>query len=155
MVRIEDVGDPLTDEQVQRLEQQLGGSLPRSYRDFLLKYNGGRPCPDTVDVDHAPGTPTDLQLFFGLGAAIESSDLAWNKRVFAERLPERLLPIACDSGGNLFCISLSSEDTGAVFYVDLEQGRPANYLVAGDFAGLLEKIREFDGAPDQPNRSLN
>jgi hypothetical protein len=124
-----------------------------SYREFLLTYNGGRPWPDVVNVDGAPGTPTDLQLFFGIDAAIGSSDLVWNRDTFAERLSGRMLPIACDSGGNLFCLSLSGDDAGAVFYVDLEHAASAYYLVAKDFPSLLEKFRELERVSDPPNIS--
>ena len=40
--------------------------------------------------------------------------------MFSDRLPGRLLPVACDSGGNLFCLSLRGDDVGKVIYVDLE-----------------------------------
>ena len=51
------------------------------------------------------------------------------------------LAIACDSGGNLFCISLAGEDAGQVSYLDLTQERSSMYLIAADFDGFLARIR--------------
>ena len=55
----------------------------------------------------------------GLGLDIETSNLTWYIREVPERIPMGFLVIACDSGGNLFCISLAGEDAGQVSYLDL------------------------------------
>lgn len=140
--RIEEPGKSLTKDDLAELERTLGASLPNQYRAFLFGNNGGVPCPDGVDVEGAPGSPTDVQVFFGIGRPVESSDLRWNRQMFADRLPERMLPIACDSGGNLFCLSLSGEDVGSVSYVDLDEPQPAYYRAAADFGAFLDKLSE-------------
>jgi len=140
--RIEGPGKPLTNDDLADLERTLRAALPSQYRGFLLRNNGGIPSPDTVDVDGVPGSPTDVQVFFGIGRPVESSDLSWNRQTFSDRLPDRMLPIACDSGGNLFCLSLSGEDAGSVIYVDLEQRQPAFYLAAEGFDAFLGKLSE-------------
>ena len=139
-MEVEETGESLTDEQLERFEGTLRAVLPGPYRRFLLKSNGGVPCPDTIDVEGAPGSPTDVQVFFGIGRPVKSSDLDWNKRTFADRLPSELLPIACDSGGNLFCITLAGDAAGHVIYVDLEPLQPTHYRVARDFDTFLDKI---------------
>lgn len=45
-VMITDVGAPLTAEELEKFEAHLQVQLPADYRQFLLKYNGGRPEPN-------------------------------------------------------------------------------------------------------------
>src|SRR5882762_5438868 len=104
---IEDVGPKIETRDITALEAELGAVLPDSYREFLLLYNGGVPTPGTVDVSGLRGTPTDVQEFFGIATSLESSDLSWNLSLLSERcVGFRALPIACDSGGNLFCLKI-------------------------------------------------
>jgi hypothetical protein len=80
---------------------------------------------------------------------VESSNLGWNRRLFAERLPESLLPIACDSGGNPFCLKLTGPDAGAITYVDFDRSEPESHFVAPNITALLEKLRpEGSAIPD-------
>jgi hypothetical protein len=143
MIRIEEAGAALSEIEITRLEKKVNARLPESYRSFLIKNNGGVPTPETVDVPGAPGSPTDVQVFFGIGRNVESSDLGWNVENFSGRLPEGFLPIACDSGGNLFCLALSGLESGGVLYCDLEASE-GPYPVAPDFDAFLEKLRPFE-----------
>jgi SMI1-KNR4 cell-wall len=143
MIRIEEPGPSLSEIDVAGLERRVNARLPRTYRLFLVRNNGGVPIPETVDVPGAPGSPTDVQVFFGIGRGVESSDLDWNAQTFLDRIPKGILPIACDSGGNLFCVGLSDSTAGQIFYCDLERAAHL-YLVAPDFDAFLEKIRPFE-----------
>lgn len=147
MVQIMERGRPIDDEDIAVVESVLNVRLPDSYRNFLLAYNGGRPSPDVVDVDMAPGSPTDVQVFFGIERGVATSDLLWNVHHLSARLPSRdLLPIACDSGGNLFCLSVSGNSVGKIFYCDLSTPTPKAYLVAQHLEDFLDKLRAWDGS---------
>jgi hypothetical protein len=137
-VQIEEPGPPVTPQRISEVEADLGVKFPDSYRMFLLKYNGGLPTPDVLAIEGAPGSPTDVQVFFGINRDVESSDLQWNKQTFADRLAGSCLPIACDSGGNLFCLA----EEGRVIYVDLEAREPTHYFVAKNFDAFMEQISE-------------
>ena len=126
-----------------RLESEIGTTLPEQYRSFLFQYNGGIPSPNIVDVDKATGMPTDVQEFFGVRQRLESSNISWNAQTFADRLPGGLLPIACDSGGNLFCLSLSGEDLGSVVYAAFDTRVPEFYPVSIDVGAFLAKLRDW------------
>lgn len=146
MAEIKNPGNPVTEEHLANLERELGARLPMQYRQFLLKFNGGRPSPDVVDIEGLEGGETDVQVFFGIGRPIESSNLIWNKKWTSDRIPGRMLPVACDSGGSLFCLSLAGADFGKVIYVDLQfVGEPTQkvtfYMVAENFDAFLGKIR--------------
>lgn len=137
-------GDALAPDDLSFLENEIGAAIPEPYRTFLLRYNGGAPSPNVVDVEEAPGTPTDVQVFFGLRRSVETSTLSWNKCTFADRLPSALLPIAVDSGGNLFCLTLSGPRRGNIMYAALETPSPEFYLVAADFDRFLAKLRDWE-----------
>lgn len=152
MVRIRDAGRNISEVEVIALEQRVGHRLPEPYRRFLLQHNGGRPTldKDTVDIEHLPGSPTDVQVFFGVDDPIESCTIDWNLTTFRDRISDQLLPIACDSFGNRFCISLSGSDQGSVVYCHFSPtfgphvGTAIYYRVAPDFDSFLERIRSFE-----------
>lgn len=145
MVAILERGPALRAAQIDGIEIQLGASLPSDYRNFLLQNNGGRPQPDVIDVSSLPGTPTDVQILFGVGRSVASSNLGWNLTVFAERCPEhRALPIGCDSGGNLFCLKVARGVASQVLYCDFANSGCTLYPVADSFDNFLAALRFFE-----------
>jgi hypothetical protein len=144
MLEFSENGRPLHNADMDSVESQLNVRLPEVYRTFLLEFNGGRPSLDIVDIGLAPRSPTDVQVFFGIGRNIESSDLLWNARQFSGRLPNRdLLPIACDSNGNLFCLEVKEERAGRIFYCDVTPREPKQYLVSNSFDEFLDKLHAW------------
>jgi hypothetical protein len=142
MVEFESTGPSIDDSDLDQLEQEISGRLPDAYRRFLKMHNGGLPSPDTVDVPGLASSPTDIQLFFGIGGANPARGIAWNRATFADRVHPNLLPIACDSGGALYLLSLEAPPTGRVIFHDPEV--PSMYLeVAPDFDSFLAMIRSF------------
>ena len=146
MIIIDDKGPQLSTSQVAELEARIGFSLPDHYRRFLLENNGGTPTPDTVDVNGIQGSPTDLRAFFGINQDIEAHNIEWMADIMSDRIERRLIPIAYDSGGNVFCLSLSGVDRDSVYYYDENYWHVTNrlHLVATSFASFLEKIRQFE-----------
>lgn len=150
MTTINNRGPRLSEADILRLETQLKSPLPTEYKDFLLATNGGRPTLDTIDIPKFQASPTDVQVFFGLDRSVVSSCIEWNMTTLVERFdPSELLPIACDSCGSVFCLSLRPGDFGAVLYCDLQsvfadyESSPDFYVVAPSFASFLEKLRPF------------
>jgi hypothetical protein len=100
-----------------------------------------------IDIEHLPGGGTDVSEFFGVDRTVTSSTINWNMHAFEGRISNHLLPIAMDSGGNLFCLSLSHNDLGSVVYCDFEPGfgyhvsnSAIYYPIAPDFDGFMEKF---------------
>src|SRR5947207_8728809 len=144
MIKMSNRGPQIDTGHIAEVEATVGSELPTSYKTFLLKENGGIPTPDTIDIERAPDSPTDVQVFFGIGRGVESSDLSWNIDLMSKRCPDhRLLPVACDSGGNLFCLDLFREFTGGVMYCDLSGPHIVFYEVAPNFESFLGKIRDW------------
>jgi len=143
---VENCGPKIEFGDIAALEMELSAGLPESYREFLLRYNGGTPTPDTVDVPGAPGTPTDVQVLFGIGRLVESSDLKWNLSLVAGRcVGFHVLPIACDSGGNLFCLKVERGIAVDVIYCDLDGPDCVSYPVAPSFEDFISRIRSLQG----------
>jgi cell wall assembly regulator SMI1 len=147
VTEIRDPGQPIGEQEVAAFECELGARLPADYRQFLLTNNGGRPVLDVVDIAGLLGSPTDVQVFFGLRRKFESSQLSWNLQLIAQRcLGQRVLPIACDSGGNLFCLQVSDGDggTSSVVYLDMADAACTAHAVAGTFGEFLQKLQTWD-----------
>jgi SMI1-KNR4 cell-wall len=89
----EKVASPITKEIVEEYECQIKLQLPRSYREFLIKCNGGHPSPDYFDLPNEGDFPAQFRYFYGLDADEWSQD-AWAKfKFFDSRIPFGLLMI--------------------------------------------------------------
>ena len=145
MINIENNGRPVDVSEIARIEADLKAQIPATYREFLLANNGGIPSPDIIDIDGLPGSPTDIQVFFGIDRDIESSNIMWNFRLLSEQSSNgNYLPIACDSGGNLFCLCISGDTNhGAVYYILNYEGFLL-YTVANDFNEFIGRIRAWE-----------
>ena len=130
----------LTEEDIQRLESDLGVTLPASYKAFLLRFNGGLPAPDTFPIEGMPKNPSGIvQEFFGVDCPIESSNLKWFYGVFKTDSPANLFPIACTPSGDVICVSLWGSDAGAVVLWDYyATPSPTSY------ANVYRVARTFD-----------
>lgn len=150
METIRNAGRPLLETDIANFELRIGHRLPESYRQFLLRYNGGRPPLeiDIIDIKDLPGGEADVQVFFGIDGPISSCNLDWNWSILMGRISDWLLPIACDSFGNIFSISLHDHDYGSVVYCDFEPnahlGGAIYYRVAPNFDAFLERIRPLE-----------
>jgi hypothetical protein len=141
---IENEGPKIGSKDIAAIESELDAELSSEYRDFLLRYNGGAPTPHAVDVPDAPGTPTDVQVFFGIRRSTETSNLSWNLGLISGRCPDRhVLPISCDSGGNLFCLKVERGVAAEVVYCDLDSPECAFYPVAPSFGKFLSSLRPY------------
>jgi hypothetical protein len=147
MVTLKNMGPKISEAELADLETQFGFQLPVDYKRFLFDYNGGRPNQNVIDIPGFSESPTDVQVFLGIRRPFESSCIDWNLKTFSERIGLGFLPIALDSGGNLFCLFLRSPDQGAVFYFDLESvfakndAVPECYLVAPNFDDFCKNLR--------------
>jgi len=143
-MNITDEGPEIGLKDIENLEAELKARLTSDYRDFLLRHNGGVPTPDTIEVSGAPEMPTDVQFFFGIGRSIESSDLMWNLAFIRERCPCRhVLPVACDSGGNLFCLEVENGHTQQVVYADIGISEGRFYSVAPTFEKFIGQLKPY------------
>jgi len=152
------LGPKLSESDLEKLEHALSAKLPDDYRSFLLEYNGG--CLDErydyiVTFDYPGGynpysggdNQSDLMHFFRLTYNwFDGHDIfeLWNS-VYRERMPSHFLPIAEDSCGNVFCLSLGKNDYGWIYFWDHERESPIPdysncYKIAESFIGFIDSL---------------
>ncbi|MBK9260025.1 MAG: SMI1/KNR4 family protein [Polyangiaceae bacterium] len=145
MIQIIEEGEKLQISDLEALEATIGKRLPEAYRQFLLAHNGGRPVPAIIDIDDSPENATVVHVLLGVTGPFESETLGWSWGAFQCRIPERLLPIADDPFGNLFCLSLACDDEGQVLFLDrYEEPSMGPHFVAKDFNAFLAKLRPMN-----------
>jgi cell wall assembly regulator SMI1 len=148
MIQIRTTNRQLEASDLKRIEDKMGRPLPEAYRAFLLENNGGRPDLDVIDIPTEHFRRTDVKIFFGLYDELDANNLLWHLDWLEGCLENHLLPIADDSGGNLFVLVLDEEDYGQVYYFDAAEIPPRPYFVAKDFNEFLSKIYEYK-APEE------
>jgi cell wall assembly regulator SMI1 len=126
-------------EAIARLEVSLGRTLPHDYRTFLGQFDGSEPIqPPCVPV---PNNNTDVQVIYGISDNLP--DYARMDHFFGpgNEKSESRIPIANDSGGNMFWLSLADEDFGKVYFEDRDW-IPGSGLVADSWSHFLQLINE-------------
>lgn len=122
-------------------EKELSSYLPEDYRCFLANCNGGEVHHTHVD----PDSGADLRSLFGLNATFLSNDLRENYEITSEWIPRQLLPIGDDSSGKKFCLDISNDAMGHVFYCDWEPDfikdlLPTPEHIADSFTDFIEGL---------------
>jgi hypothetical protein len=147
--RMEETLRQLAPDDIDALERRVGLRLPDDYRVFLLKYNGGRPVPSGFPIEGLANNPFGaIHFFFGVEDPLEGYNIGWHRNVTPGRLPDNLLPIACDHCGDLICLSLYGDDAGAVLFWDWHTEPPEPsydnvFRIAGSFSEFIDSLREI------------
>lgn len=123
LISIEDSSAPLTEADIQQVEQEINVRFPDQYRQFILQYNGGRPIPNVFMIpdDRIPGQSSMLDWFYCIDLSDEYNHLLRNLDVFRDRMPSDCVPIGCDPGGNQICLIVSGAQTGKIYFWDHEE----------------------------------
>lgn len=147
---------------ISAFEKRIGYLLPEDYKEFLLKTNGGSfDCYKVIDTERFGKTsPEMVDLIYGLNSESYSDlDDKFNTyHIEDKRMPDGLIPIAGDPGGNHFCIALGEGKNGEIYFWDHElevefdsPEQAKNYyencfFVCGSFSEFLQKI--YDAPED-------
>lgn len=112
--RFLDAEAPLTEEDVGRVEEQLGSELPQALRQHYLFVNGGYPERPAFR------TGTDVFVLHGVmpmkhGANRFEETYRWHK-IENPWIPAYLVPFGFDEGGELFCMSTRPAEYGAIYH---------------------------------------
>lgn len=153
-LQIVNSGPALELNDINAFEEKYEVKFPEGYIDFLMKFNGGKPIPNCLEIVEKGKTS-----FVAVRAFLQiSEDKNYSLEKFFQefkieekRLPSLLIPIGIDSFGNLFCISVNSENWGWVFFWDHEgemwksdnkEGQLPNnvYFVAKNIESMLTRM---------------
>jgi hypothetical protein len=144
----------LTEDSLRSVEQKYSCELPDDYRRFLLANNGAFPSPDCVTFEEAGRqTASDVFCFLAIDDERAWASLEWHFETYSGRLPNNTLPIARDSGGNLWLLSVRSENAGSIFFWDhgsfdtFDEADLTNWpLVAASFQEFWDSLGTFDAS---------
>ena len=108
-----------------RVETKVGGRLPDDFRYFVGKYGGGM----LLNEDYTIEAPIVEQCPWGDGVTPESLYAPGEGRwafedaleTFRGRIPDGVLPISHDAGGNQVCLDVAGAFPGSVWFWDHEQ----------------------------------
>jgi hypothetical protein len=128
--KIEDAETPLKLQEIEQVEKKLNIVLPLAYKNFLLKYNGGRPEPagfDIVWLEDRINSETRRECsedwrssmvdwFLSIYEGEYSNFMEYNLVDFEGRIPRETVAIAHDPGGNLVLLGVAGEQTGKVLF---------------------------------------
>lgn len=131
------------------LEAEWGIQFPEDYVQCVMRYNGGVPQPDAIDILGWGET-----LFQGLISITEPEDprepsMRKVYETLKRRLPAGVYPFGVEPGGNLFCFDYRKLDNNrprVVFWYhereDSDDPSRAIYPVCNSFTELADMLHE-------------
>ena len=113
---IRDALPGLSEAQIDELERAMEIRLPKPYREFLTKYNGGTPDPERFTTRDGKAVsivskflPVDNSQADNLIEEIEGITQAG-------QIPSNLIPVATTPADNRVVLSVSGSDSGKIYY---------------------------------------
>ncbi|WP_457649305.1 SMI1/KNR4 family protein [Profundibacter sp.] len=136
---------------IRDLEEKIPSKLPKEYVSFLVKRGVGI-LDGSYDIQ---GTDLEIHNFLTFPEnQRDTLSLDFYIGAFSNRVPSDCIPIAYDSGGNVFCIGLKGENRGAVYYCDrefeydeedeTEETRAQKFTkVSNSFSDFLSRLEKY------------
>lgn len=120
--------------ELENFQNEIGVLLPESYKKHILKYNGGFPSDNLIITEEDEYI---IDLFYSIKYG--NNNIEKLIEVLKDNLPTNYFPFAESSGGNPFCIDLSSEK---IYYCPMDMGEVIPEFVADSFQDLLDGLHE-------------
>jgi len=93
---------PITPSALDAVEHRIGRPIPAAYRRFLLEHNGGWPEPGDFCITWADERQEQISVEWFLPVDTQDAiDLEATLKVYQDRIPETLFPVARAGGGGL------------------------------------------------------
>lgn len=106
--------DGNVNKRVDEMEKNYIVSLPKQYKEFLCKYNGGYTPKTKFKVGKIS---SDIRGFYGVG----NVKLSFDTIQMGEWIDKNFLPIATDSFGNYLLIGVGNNGNGKIFFCNHEE----------------------------------
>lgn len=146
--KVHSANPPTTSAAIAEFERTRGVALPDLYRQFLLATNGGAPETPVFPIDGMALNPDGaIQVFFGMGARLPTSDLAKVYDMYVGSFPEGIVPIACTGTDDFVCLDLRHGTERVAFwdrrhFWGTGEWREADlHHVSGSFEEFLASLR--------------
>ena len=152
-IKVENQFGAVTEAGLAQFEARHQIALPEEYKQFLLQSNGGRPVPDVFGVPGWAHHSSSIHGFLGIHTGPDWQ-LERACRVYAERVPCDLMPIACDDFGNIVCLGIRGIRRGKIYFWDHENELDENgdfvqdyrnvFLVANSLQEFLDSLMTYE-----------
>ena len=124
---------PLSLHEIETFENEYNCSLPKDYKQFLLKNNGGRPDKrrkfKTNDEKKEGKVTSSIILFYPLSNEEKANlEEVYEKYNRGNIIPKNFLPIGEDPRNNLICMSIDGGSKGQVYHCEMDY---FDYLAEG------------------------
>ena len=152
-MKLVECGKVLTEEILAKFEEKLNVILPNSYKEFMLKNNGGTPEEEYVfdffDIAGNFENNSCIRSFFIINEEETNGydDLLKIYRIMKEEvmIAENVLPIADDPAGNPICMNLGEDRYGTIYLADSELEDPLTGQlllneIAASFSEFFDKL---------------
>lgn len=122
----------LSENEINQFEENIGLSLPETFRNYLLELNGSQPENNVFKIDEKNSS--------GVNGLIPVSQMA-DERQYLHHVDEKVFPIAWAEGGNYVVVNF--EKGSSIYFWDHEE--PEKQICLGlDITEFLSKLEPFD-----------
>ncbi len=147
MIEFERTEEKLTLSQIETIEKMVDLKFPDKYKNHLLNYNGGKCAPNIFSfLENGKISTSSIDWFLAIynGKYDNLKKYIETYKIDKKRLPNHIVPIAHDAGGNLICISCKGDDAGSIYFWDHEN--EIDYTVSGDgdYSNLYFVAKSFN-----------
>jgi hypothetical protein len=138
-------GAPITEADVEAFEERHRIKLPESYREFLLRHNGGTPVPARFRFPDEPKSGSIVATFFSLNdKAPADLDRVVKSLDWPDAYELGVIRIGRDTGGSGLFLATRGAQAGQVLFVDreatLRKSKPV--ILADSFDGFLATLSD-------------
>jgi len=133
---------PVSEDDLSSLSTTINQALPNDFRAWLLKHNGATPEPSELSIED--GLVLVINCFVSFSRD-DSPNVVSVLEMLTARLPNGLIPIAEDYGGNYVCFRYNPTTSSPDVVLWLhEEADPKHALVpiASSFTELIEHLKE-------------
>ena len=122
MTDFADTARPLTSGELDEFERQTKIGLPKEFREFYLRNNGGSPNKEVFE-DESGRCRLDSILSIKYGAIpglATMEEAIFALKIKAHRLPGHLVPFGVGPFGDFFCFSTRDSDKGSIWLARMD-----------------------------------
>jgi hypothetical protein len=120
-IKMEIAAEEIEPSDVSQLEHQLGISFPEDYKQFLIRYNGGRPDEGVFHISEEEGDSSFGFLYSVHRNSCRVNEIIHNVKNYKNRIPNTMIPIGGDSFGNQILLGVFGEDRNKIYFWDHEK----------------------------------
>lgn len=137
-----DPAPELSDDDLERMQGQLGVRYPEDYLDVVSTRQGAAPEPSTVPLPDGSSTVFDSLLHFAPEPAATSLPALMAAAGEAPEIPPGVVPFAVDPASNLICFDFRADaDAPTVVFWPYDTGGQPLQQIAESFTDLLDRLQ--------------